>query len=483
MGGLSRKAYMIKQIESEVDKPVLRLDAGALLFEKSSVPASLLPLRTIQARGVSQAMQTMNVAAIGIAPQDLAAGLDFLGRQCQEFNLPCLSANLQDKTGKRPLRPSIMTKIAETTVAVIGLTGSPATNPPDKPAGEYRILPWQESLPDTVKEVKGHAEMIILLSSYPEPVNREIAGRFPDIHLIIQSGTLTANKAPQLVGNTLITQVAARGKYLGRMDIDWQPDRPWGQGKDADRLQQARDSLDRINWRLGRLEKREQGSAGLAQKTEQQQLRQEQEKLNAEITRLEQAGPENQEALSSFTSTFIPLKTSLPEDPEIQKIVNQTKQEINRAGQKQSGEAPEKSRPVAGMTGWRACSICHPAQTEFWQKSNHAGAWQNLANAQQQFNPGCLPCHVTLPTYDQEVVHQENLLAALTPDLQQVGCEACHGPGEKHVADPGRTLPRPLTAKTCLTCHSPEHDHNFSYEHKLLLIRCPPAAVNAKGAA
>lgn len=483
MGGLSRKAYMIKQIESEVDKPVLRLDAGALLFEKSSIPPSLLQVRTIQARGVSQAMQAMNFAAIGTASQDLAAGLDFLGQQCQEFNLPCLSANLLDKTGKKPFRPSIMTKIGETTVAVIGLTGGPAGNRPEQPTGEYRFLSWQEALPDTLKQVKGHAEMIILLSSYPEPVNREIAGSFPDIHLIVQSGTFTANKAPQLVGNTLITQVAARGKYLGRIDIDWQPARPWGQGKDADRLQQARDNLDRINWRLGRLEKRAQGNGGLAQNREQQQLRQEQEKLNAEIAGLEQPAPENQEALSTYTSTFVPLKTSLPEDPEIQKIVTQTKQEINRAGQNKSGDAPEKSRPVAGMTGWRACSSCHPEQTEFWQKSRHAGAWQNLANAKQQYNPGCLPCHVTLPTYDQEIVQQENLLSVLTPDFQQVGCEACHGPGEKHVADPGRTHPLPLTAKTCLACHSPEHDHNFSYEHKLRLIRCPPAAANAKGAA
>ena len=98
--------------------------------------------------------------------------------------------------------------------------------------------------------------MIILLSSYPEPVNRQIAEQFGDIHLIIQSGTSTANRIPQLFGNSLITQIGSRGKYLGRMDIDWQPSRRWVQ-ESSPQLKQTRDMLDRLNWRMGRMEKRQ----------------------------------------------------------------------------------------------------------------------------------------------------------------------------------------------------------------------------------
>ncbi|HBI15648.1 MAG TPA: hypothetical protein DDY20_09075 [Desulfobulbaceae bacterium] len=341
---------MIKQIESEVDKPVLRLDAGALLFGQPSVPVPLLEARTIQARGISRAMQAMHFAAIGTAPQDLAAGLEFFGRLRLESSLPWLSANLLDKAGERPLQPSVMTKIGETTVAIIGLTGEQAGNPSGQPIEDLRILPWQEVLPAALKQVKGHAEMIILLSSYPEPVNREIAGRFPDIHLIIQSGTFPANKSPQLVGNALITQVAARGKYLGRMDIDWQPAHRWSLGEDRPgQLQQAKDNLVRTTWRIERIEKRPQDKEGLAQNREYQQLRQEQDRLKAEIARLEQPAREQQEKLSTFTSNFIPLKTSLPEDPEIQKIVVRTKQEIIRAGQKKNEEVTEKSQPAPGF--------------------------------------------------------------------------------------------------------------------------------------
>ena len=488
MGGLSRKAYMIRQIESEVDKPVLRLDAGALLFEQPSLPASLLAARTIQARGVSRAMQAMNYTAIGTAPQDLAAGLEFLGQQQEEFSLPWLSANLRDKTGKGPLRPSLMTKVGETSVAIIGLTGEPLGKASGQSSGEYRLLPWQDVLPALLKQVKKHAEMIILLSSYPEEVNREIAGRFPDIHLIVQSGTFTANKTPQLVGNTVITQVAARGKYLGRMDIDWKTGRRWSQDQDsASQLRQVRDNLDRINWRLGRIEKRSPDREGLAQNSEYRKLLEERDRLTAQIAHLEQAPVAEQGELSSYSSLFIPLKVSLPEDQEIQKIVGQTKQEINLAGRKNSDASQRPNQPAAsapaGMTGWRACASCHAEQTAFWQNSRHAGAWQTLARAEQQFNQECQLCHVTLPTYDREIVHRENLLAALPPELQLVGCEACHGPGAQHVADPGQARPLTITAKTCFSCHTPDHDNDFAYEQKLRLIRCPPAAAKNKGAA
>lgn len=485
MGGLSRKAYMIKQIQSEVDKPVLLLDGGALLFDQPTIPPSLLPARTIQAGGISQAMQAMHYAAIGTATQDLAGGLEFLLRQGREHGLPLLSANLVDKAGNKPLKASIMTRVGETSVAVIGLTGAPPGNKPAQASEEYRLLPWQEVLADAIKQVRGQAEMIILLSSYPEPVNREIAGSFPDIHLIIQSGTFSANKVPQLVGSTLLTQVAAKGKYLGRLDIDWKASRRWGQVQNGTpQLQQARDNLDRINWRLGRLEKRAPDKEGLAQNKEYQQLRQEQERLTAKIAQLDQPAPENQAELATFTSNFIPLKTSLPEDQEVQKIVQQTKQEVNRTGQKKSGRAAAGKAPQdRGMTGWRACQACHPEQVAFWQKSRHAGAWQTLVRAQQQSNQDCQLCHVTLPTYDLQAVHQENLLSSLTADFQGVGCEACHGPGGKHVASTGQVRPLTPTEKTCLTCHTPEHDNDFSYERKLPLIRCPASTPKNKGAA
>ena len=126
---------MLKQIASGVDKPVLLLDAGALLFEQPAIPPTLLPARMIQARGISQAVQTMNYAAIGVAPHDLAGGLPFLTQLGREHKLPWLSANLADKAGKRVFKPFLLTKAGKTTVAVIGLTGEAAAAPAGQAGG------------------------------------------------------------------------------------------------------------------------------------------------------------------------------------------------------------------------------------------------------------------------------------------------------------------------------------------------------------
>ena len=348
MGGLSRKAALLKQISASADKPVLRIDGGALLFEQPVIPPTLLPTRMILARGISQAVQTMHYAAIGVAPQDLTAGVDFLLQQGREQKLPWLSANLTDQNGKRLLEPFLLTKAGTTSVAIIGLTGEAAAAPGGQTGSEYRIRPWPEVLPETLAQVKGQ-EFVILLSSYPEPVNRQIADKFPEIQLIIQSGTFTANKTPELVGNTLITQVAARGKYLGRLDINWRPGHHWSRGPAlAAQLRQAKDNLARIDGRLNRLAQ-QPGQQELPKNSEYPQLKNERERLTALIAGLEQSASGSQEGLSTYTSTLIPMQVSLPEDPEVQKIVQQTKQAIRGGGQqKREGTQQQPGRPPEG---------------------------------------------------------------------------------------------------------------------------------------
>jgi 2',3'-cyclic-nucleotide 2'-phosphodiesterase (5'-nucleotidase family) len=479
MGGLSRKAYMIEQIKNESNKPVLLLDAGGLLFEQPAMPEPLLESRKIQAAGIIKAMRQMNYAAIGLAAQDLAVGLNFLERQNEAAGLPWLSANLESGSAdKKIVQPFIIKHVAEASIAVIGLTDDQINAAALSAEKDFRVLPWRGVLPDILNKVRGKADMVILLSSYPEEVNRQIAGEFNDIHLIIQSGTSAAGKAPRLFGNALITQVGSRGKYIGRMDIDWKPSRRWNQETTTER-KQALDRLDRINWRLGRMEKRlKQGER--AENSEYMQLLQEKERATEEISRLERQTDTVRDQFSSYTGNFIGLKVSLPEDPAVRAIVLETKEAVNRSHKQKLEEAKRTGKAGTDrlqsiMSGWQACRSCHPEQTRFWQRTKHASAWQTLERANQQFNQDCLICHVTLPTYDMETVIGDNLLAALFPELKGVGCEACHGPGKNHAANPEEYKLSPPGETTCLQCHTPDHDTNFIYEQKVELIRCPAA--------
>ena len=470
---------MIQQIKNESDKPVLLLDAGGVLFEQPVIPAPLLDARKIQAAGVIRATHQMNYAAVGLAVQDLAVGLDFVEQQNETYKLPWLSANLKKNGAERGIiQPFVIRQVAETAIAIIGLTDDKINTAPLSAENDFRILPWQDVLADTLNRVRGKADMVILLSSYPEQINRQIAGEFNEINLILQSGTSAANKAPQLFGNALITQVGSRGKYIGRLDIDWKPSRRWGQ-EVSPQLKEALDRLDRINWRLGRMEKRLPREPGKEDRDYMQLLR-EKELAAEEIRRLEQLSDKEQGQFSTYAGDIIGLKVSLPEDPEVREIVLQTKQAVNSLHKKSLEDIQQTGgaiagRPGAAMTGWQQCRSCHPEQTRFWQQTKHAGAWRTLEKANQQFNRECIICHVTLPTYDIATVLKDNLLAALPEELKGVGCEACHGPGKSHAERPEEVKTVHPDETTCLQCHTPDHDNSFDFERKLKLIRCPAA--------
>ncbi len=475
MGGLSRRAQIISEIRKQGNKPVLLLDAGNMLFEQPHFSRSLRETKKIIAAGIMAATLKMDYDAVNLAPHDLALGIDYLKDQAETKPLPWLSANLIAPDRKNGFfRPYIIKRVGDLSIGIIGLT----KNMPGIGEGlpPVRVRKWSDVLPETVNEIKEKADMVILLSGYPEKTNRQIAEQIQDIHLIIESGRSRSNLPPMLAGNTLITGTGTKGKYLGRLDINWKESRQWAQNTQP-MLQWARERLDRINWQLGRMERRFSNET-LGRNQVYQALLEDRKRMTSELTRLEALTEKEERNSSTFSSSFIALQTSLPEDPEIKKIVAGIRTDLNEVGRKKqrmakSSKSSGRSGIMAGMAGWRTCQGCHPAQTTFWQETQHAHARQTLINIQQDLNPECIICHVTLPTYDPDKVAGQNLLANLADDLYNVGCESCHGPARAHADNPKKIKPRPPAAGTCLTCHTLDHDNMFVFEVKKSSIACP----------
>jgi hypothetical protein len=480
MGGLSRRAYILNKIRQEESKPILVLDAGAMLFPQPFVAPALFPAKTVQARGLIEAMAKMEYDAFGLASQDLAAGTDFLLHQPTEVQLPWLSMNLVQENGQKLIfAPYIIKTAGQLSVGILALTGHQKNAPNQEPQIDYQIIAWEKALEVTLAQIKNRTDMVILLSSLPEQTNRQIAEKFSDIHLIIQSGQSTANKRPRLFGNALITQIGSRGKYLGRLDINWGASHTWEQSITSG-IKPTKDRLDRTNWQIGRLEKRYANGEleELKQNAQYKQLLQDQNRLKAELTELEARSGNIQGQLSTYKSSFIGLPVSLPVDPKIQKIVFQTKLAVNNANQSslektKQGKIQANLEAFSNLAGWQMCQSCHQPQTSFWQQTAHAKAWRTLVMVNQQYNPDCLICHVTLPTYDQDTVTRQNLLAGLEEKYKTIGCETCHGPAKNHALQPELHRPLRPDEQTCLTCHTPERDDNFVYLEKLKKIRCP----------
>lgn len=94
-----------------------------------------------------------------------------------------------------------------------------------------------------------------------------------------------------------------------------------------------------------------------------------------------------------------------------------------------SALTPEPAAPGGqSFVGTKQCSSCHFDQFMTWKKSKHGkDAWESLP-AKYRTDAKCVTCHTT--GFGQETGFKS---FEDTPNLVGVSCEACHGPGSKHV--------------------------------------------------
>jgi peroxiredoxin/nitrate/TMAO reductase-like tetraheme cytochrome c subunit len=115
-----------------------------------------------------------------------------------------------------------------------------------------------------------------------------------------------------------------------------------------------------------------------------------------------------------------------------------------------------------GYSGAEACRICHVAQHDTWSLTNHAYAFDTLAEHGADRNPECLACHTVgfgePGGYSLEMPYSH---------LEGIQCETCHGRGGPHQS-PGFVAAG--YDPVCATCHNPTHSLNFAFADRLPLV-------------
>jgi 2',3'-cyclic-nucleotide 2'-phosphodiesterase (5'-nucleotidase family) len=271
LGGLSKKASTIKELTNSQAKPTLFIDSGNLLFKAGSMLPESLAKTKIAADGIFRAHQAMGATFAGVGNWDLAAGVGFLRQFHRPPAFSWLSLNLIDPVSRKPLfLPWVTREIGGLRLAILALTDHTA---PATPHRDFIILPWRESLPQILRQIEARTDLIVLLSNYSFVENKEIARSHGSIDLILQSGHVAGNLHPIVIQQTLIAQTDTRGRYLGQLDIAWN-----GRGR----------------W-----------TGTIAPPT-----------------------TGGQPSPSTFAGRFIALVPSIPDDPQINQIVQQTKRRL-----------------------------------------------------------------------------------------------------------------------------------------------------------
>jgi hypothetical protein len=122
-----------------------------------------------------------------------------------------------------------------------------------------------------------------------------------------------------------------------------------------------------------------------------------------------------------------------------------------------AGGPPEEATYV----GPGKCRMCHMDEHQSWEDTPHATAFDDLIGPEVS-DPECVKCHVT--AYGEETGFKS---AEETPDLANVTCESCHGPGSahlqaaaQHLGDTGewdRKINK-VPQQACVSCHNPHID-------------------------
>lgn len=144
--------------------------------------------------------------------------------------------------------------------------------------------------------------------------------------------------------------------------------------------------------------------------------------------------------------------------------------------------AGEAERPLTrfapgNTVGAAACAGCHVDEHAQWAGGPHAAAFRNLSakNEAASRDVTCARCHATARSAPLD---GSTLEALRTED--GVGCESCHGPGERHVVSGGAPgtieglgddCPVCVIEAVCTNCHTREWDPDWSLDVALPQVK------------
>lgn len=111
------------------------------------------------------------------------------------------------------------------------------------------------------------------------------------------------------------------------------------------------------------------------------------------------------------------------------------------------------------------CKDCHSDIYENWSKTKHGSAIKTLEKAHQEYDPECMTCHTTGAIVRNGYKNQTE-----TPELANVQCEACHGPGAEHAKDPKKGYGQ-VGEATCRSCHTDERTPDFDFNNEWIKIK------------
>jgi 2',3'-cyclic-nucleotide 2'-phosphodiesterase (5'-nucleotidase family) len=181
-------------------------------------------------------------------------------------------------------------------------------------------------------------------------------------------------------------------------------------------------------------------------------------------------------SIENQLNRHVGLDKEIPEDPAALTAVNGARDEFTAEQKKTAQQATPGAEPIkdsnSEFAGAQACAACHVEEYQVWERTGHAHAMASLERKNQQFDNECVKCHVV--GFDKGGFQS----LTKTPQLANVQCESCHGPGKAHIAKPAKGFGAMQTPAGCVQCHTVENSPDFNFASYWPKIRHGKAAAD-----
>lgn len=481
LGDVARIAQLVK---ARGDRGLL-LDAGALRYKPVAVPAEKQQQARLKADFIEETWRKLG-ALVALQPSDLSGqgGLAELSTSARLGSNVTLDPAAAKAGGPRILGEEVR-RVGGVAIGVLGIA-APAGDSPWPAA--LKIGEPHEAAKQAIERLRGRgATSFVALTGLRRDAARRLARKVPELNLVVVGGDNElhdgAEQAEQ-VGSALLVVPAIEGQRLVRVDLhlDAEKKAAWTLRRTARQLERAAAAIDQqiaaTKTRLEALRKDTQTEPAFLATTEAELTR-----LQGERARLQapagSGGPRGSGG-GYVTVELVPISRKLPRDSEVAAAMSALDRRIGEANLQTLSAPPAAPKGTAGYVGLAGCQgSCHfhDEAFEFWQKTRHAKAFPTLVEVGKDLSYDCVGCHAvgfdevggsnlwSLSAWQKQGKAPAGSGSGSLPDLRNVQCEVCHGPGSLHVAGPSKNpipIARP-TQERCLTCHTKDHSDTFDF--------------------
>lgn len=229
LGGLHRRMGVLRAWhEAHPAVPYLYMDAGRGFPMRTSETDVVVP-------AMKNAFAMLGIDVMNVADSDLAAGLSPYAAIANDARWKTVSANLVSIDGDRPVfapfvvvtprvGPDGTGAAAGPRVAVLGLASPERYEIMDGLRGDK--IHWvdiQKSLARWLPEARAQADLVVVLANFGSGTGRLLAGRFPEIDLVLACDRTNDVVSHAEFGATHVVMTGTQGKYDARLEFRRNP--------------------------------------------------------------------------------------------------------------------------------------------------------------------------------------------------------------------------------------------------------------------